>query len=148
MDSRFNIKLKSFQHSLAGFRAYSSESNPDMKTIKAALYDFCAVEEQAWKLIRYYMQQIHGTPNISGSKDAYRSFFTAGFITESDLDEIFETLTLRNVLSHEYESVDYENAFSKIGKYIDVFNKINSTMIQEGETWKSELDKNQVGSNR
>ena len=143
MAQRFDIKYNNFLKSLNGIQD-TIDNNDKLSTNdkKAILYDFGGLEEQTWKLFKYYLEYIAGYENLgNASKNVYRESLKVGLISAEQCELLLETIDLRNVLFHEYNYEEIEESCNKILKYLDLFKDVKTVFDNIKQEYNEEFEK-------
>lgn len=93
----------------------------------SAIQRFEFTFEIFWKMLRYFLLQKEGI-SVNSPKSVFRELFAIGKITE---DETFLLLSMtddRNLTVHTYHEEISEIIFKKLGKYIEIIEKISNSI--------------------
>ena len=145
MVKRFDVKYNNFVKSLNGIQNTVKNDELTLNDKKAILYDFGGLEEQTWKLFKYYLEYVAGYDNLGGaSKTVYREAKKVGLISEEQCRLLLETIDLRNVLFHEYNYEEIEASCNKIIQYLDLFNEVKGVFDDLKLKYNDEFEKDLI----
>jgi len=92
----------------------------------SAIQRFEFTYELAWKGMKAYLKE-KGVIEINFPKDVIRTAFKAGLISDDPL--WLDMVDTRNQTSHLYKESMAEDVYSKIKKYLPLFEKLNETLL-------------------
>lgn len=126
----FKLKLKVFKDALAGFEeTLGINKNKFDPVVKDAIengqiqkFEYCA--ELAWKLVKKYIFVYHGI-DCSSPKSAIKEFLLTSEISETDYELLMNMIDDRNMLSHIYRKLYFDEILGKLDGYLHIMKKIN-----------------------
>ncbi len=128
-DIRWTQRLQNYRKALSQLEKavlLSRERDLSYLEIQGLIKAFEFTHELAWNVIKDYMEY-QGDTSIKGSRDAARSAFRIGLI--SDGEGWMDMIQSRNKTTHTYnESTAEEIADNIIGRYFDLFKAFETKM--------------------
>lgn len=129
----FQIKYQSFIKALQGFEdtlnidlfGFEEKIQDAVKNGRIQKFEYCS--ELTWKIIKRYLQLVHGIETKS-PKDAIKEFYLTNNMSEQDYETLLDIIDDRNRLSHIYKEEFFEEILQKLPEYLKIMKKISGVV--------------------
>jgi nucleotidyltransferase substrate binding protein (TIGR01987 family) len=140
-DIRWRQRLNSFHQSIDNLDVVHNRARDhelDRVELQALIKSFELSYETGWNLMKVWLEY-HGTPGITGSRDAIRKAFNVGLLSDGSI--WMEMLQTRNRTAYTYnESVAREVAQQILEKYYSALHDLLDTMDTRASSENGGID--------
>lgn len=127
-DIRWKQRFSNFRKALAQLKIILSKESLNHIEEQGLIQSFEYTFELAWNTIKDYYE-FQGSSGIQGSRDAFRTAFNRGLISDGEL--WMEMIKSRSLTSHTYdESLASEVAHAIRKDYIGCFNNLEKELLK------------------